>query len=211
MVRVLLPLVDGFEEIEAVTVIDILRRAEIEVVVAALGEIWVTGSHGIVLKADTGLGDLLNACGGSLAADCQQLAKQFDGLVLPGGPGTATLQADGQVGELVRAFADQNRWLAAICAAPMVLAQQGILQQKAATSYFSREVYQQARAGQITLNVVTGPIADYQLDPVVVDGNVITSRGAGTAVAFALALVQAWLGESRALAIAQSIHAPWPI
>ena len=150
MKRVLVPLAEGFEELEAVTIIDILRRAHIEVVVASLAESPVTGSHGIRLAADT-----------PLAALAEQ---DFDMIALPGGmPGADHLKKDPRIAELVRRLHDRGRPVAAICAAPMVLAAAGLLDGRRATSYpgFLKD------AGGAT--VVP--------DAVVVDRGVITSRG----------------------------------
>jgi 4-methyl-5(b-hydroxyethyl)-thiazole monophosphate biosynthesis len=204
MVKVLIPLVNGFEEIEAVSIIDILRRAQVEVVVAGVEQGSITGSHHITVDPDVSLSDLWTD-----EDAANQLVDRFDALVLPGGPGTRTLQTDPRVGQLIQAFTQQHRWVAAICAAPMVLAQQGILANKAATSYYSPQAYQQASAGTILLPLATGPIGHYRTDPVVVDGQIITSRGAGTAVEFALQLVANLVNPSLADQIATAIHSSW--
>jgi 4-methyl-5(b-hydroxyethyl)-thiazole monophosphate biosynthesis len=163
MKRVLVPLAEGFEELEAVTIIDILRRARVEVVVASLEGGTVTGSHGIRLAADT-----------PLAALAEQ---DFDMIVLPGGmPGADRLKKDPRIAEIVRSLHAKGRPVAAICAAPMVLAAAGVLDGKRATS-FPGFLADAART------TVTG-------DAVVVDGGVITSRGPGTALDFALTLVE---------------------
>ncbi len=174
MKRVLVPLAEGFEELEAVTIIDILRRAGIEVVVASLASNPVIGAHGIRLAADT-----------PLAALAEQ---DFDMIALPGGmPGADHLKNDPRIGGLVRRLHAAGRPVAAICAAPMVLAAAGVLDGRRATSYpgFLED------AGGAT---VVG-------DAVVVDGGVITSRGPGTALDFALALVEALEGRGAREAI----------
>lgn len=199
---VLLPLVDGFEEIEAVSIIDILRRAEIQVTVAGIGSRRVTGSHQITVETDTTLEDLWQE-------GIPALVDRYQALVLPGGPGTRLLQADERIGQLVQAFFQAERGVGALCAAPMILAQAGILAQKKATSYYSPEAYEKAITGQSPLPVAVGSIGLYAVDPVVVDGRVITSRGAGTAVEFALQLVAEWVGVDRAKAIASGIHSTW--
>ncbi len=163
MKRVLVPLAEGFEELEAVTIIDVLRRAGIDVVVASLAGSPVTGSHGIRLAADT-----------PLAALAEQ---DFDMIALPGGmPGADHLRKDARIAAIVRRLHGAGRPVAAICAAPMVLAAAGVLDGRRATSFpgFLDD------AGGTT---VTG-------EAVVVDRGVITSRGPGTALDFALALVE---------------------
>jgi 4-methyl-5(b-hydroxyethyl)-thiazole monophosphate biosynthesis len=168
MKRVLVPLAEGFEELEAVTIVDILRRAGIEVVIASLAGSPVTGSHGIRLAADT-----------PLAALAEQ---EFDMIALPGGmPGAEHLKKDPRIGEIVRRLHDQGRPVAAICAAPMVLAAAGVLDGRRATSYPG---FLEGAAK----STVVG-------DAVVVDQGVITSRGPGTALDFALALVEQLAGR----------------
>lgn len=162
MKRVLVPLAEGFEELEAVTIIDIVRRAGIEVVVAALSGNPVTGSHGIALAADA----TLDAVTG----------QQFDLIALPGGmPGAANLLGDSRVGGMIRRQHEQGGHVAAICAAPMVLAAAGVLEGRRATCFpgFLDRV--------VDLTLVDAPV--------VVDDRVITSRGPGTAIDFALELV----------------------
>ena len=162
MKRMLVPLAEGFEELEAVTIIDMLRRADIEVVVAALAGRLVTGSHGIALSADATLDEVSG--------------QDFDMIALPGGmPGAANLMDDLRVAGIVRRLHNDGRHVAAICAAPMVLAAAGVLGNRRATSFPG------------FLDRSTGlTLVD---DPVVIDGRVITSRGPGTALDFALELV----------------------
>lgn len=162
MKRVLVPLAEGFEELEAVTIIDMLRRAGIEVVVAALARNPVTGAHGIALSADTRLADVST--------------QDFDLIALPGGmPGAANLRDDPRIGGIIRRLHEDGRHVAAICAAPMVLQAAGVLKGRRATAFPG----------------VLDEAADLKLvdEPVVVDGRVITSRGPGTALDFALELV----------------------
>src|SRR5262245_41156308 len=174
MKRVLVPLAEGFEELEAVTIIDILRRAHFEVVVASLGGSPVTGSHGIQVAADTPLAALTG--------------QDFDLVALPGGmPGAERLKKDPLVTDLVRRMHDKGRPVAAICAAPMVLAAAGALDGRRATSF-------------------PGFLADAERtevvgDAVVVDRGVITSRGPGTALDFALTLVETLEGTAARRAI----------
>jgi len=178
--NVLMPLAEGFEEIEAVVVIDVLRRAGVAVTTAAIGhERIVTASRGVVLVAETvweGL-DL----------------EAFDALVLPGGgPGTERLRADDRILEAVRAFDAAGKIVAAICAAPTVLAAAGILDGRAATCYPGCE---KALAG--ARHTAKGPV--------VADGNVITSQGPGTSFAFALALVERLAGKAVAADVASGL------
>lgn len=177
--RVLVPLAEGFEEIEFATIVDVLRRAELTVTVASLLPGPVRGAHGVTVLAD---------------ADWSSIdVGEFDALVLPGGqPGTRNLAADARVLDAVRSFAASERPVAAICAAPMVLHAAGILAGRAATAYPS------VRGSLVGVRVV--------LDRAVVrDGGVTTSPGAGTAMEFALDLVAQWAGRARAEELARSM------
>ena len=169
MKQVLVPLAEGFEEIEAVTIIDTLRRGGIQVTVAALDTLTVTGSHAIVVQAD------------ALLTDVHQ--RHFDAVVLPGGiPGAIHLKESAHVIDLVRRMNRNQQWVCAICAAPTVLEEAGVSKGRRATSHPSFQ------------NQMTS--ARYQEDPVVVDGNVITSRGPGTALSFSLEVVRQLTNES---------------
>ncbi len=172
-------LADGFEEIEGLTVVDLLRRAEIEVsTVSITGSKTIHGAHGIDVLADK-LFEETNF-------------EEQDMLVLPGGmPGTLNLGAhEGVKEELAKAFAT-GKFLAAICAAPSVLGKYGFLIGKKATSYPGFEA---KLAG-----------AECVLDAVVVDGNIITSRGMGTAIPFSLALIEQLLDAKTANKIGKAI------
>jgi 4-methyl-5(b-hydroxyethyl)-thiazole monophosphate biosynthesis len=170
MKSVLVPLAQGCEEIEAVTVIDILRRAGVEVVSAGLDAHSVRASRGVVLIPDTTLDEALK--------------RDYDMVVLPGGqPGTNNLKADARIISLVQRMAQQGKQVAAICAAPAVLAQANLLDGKRATAY------------PATLDAF--PNVQQQAAAVVADGNLITSRGPGTAMDFALALVERLAGAAR--------------
>ena len=185
MARVLVPIADGFEEIEAVTTIDILRRADVEVVVAGLVPGPVTGSHGIAIRPDCSLDDALE--------------DEYDLVALPGGlPGADNLQGDERVMALVRRMFDEGRYTAAICAAPKVLAAAGVLDGRRATSY------------QGFLDPTLTPGLRISPEAVVQDGTVITSRGPGTAMDFALALVENLTGPSRREAIEAALQRPGP-
>jgi protein deglycase len=160
-------LADGFEEVEAVTVIDLLRRAEVKVTILGLDGVEVRGAHDMWVRAD----QMFRGYG-----------EPFDALVLPGGgPGTKRLAASAELLELVRRSHEQGLLCAAICAAPTVLAKAGILNCKKAVCYPGCE---DKMADAVVLE-----------DAVVVDGNIITSRAAGTAIPFALELISALAGE----------------
>ncbi len=175
--RAVVVLADGFEETEAITIVDLLRRGEIEVIVAGLHDTRVGGAHQIVVQADTTL---------------QQAPREFDAIVLPGGqPGTTNLGNDESLLRLVRQTCDQGRLCAAICAAPSVLGKAGILDQKAATCYPGFE------------SQLHGAVLS--TDPVVVDGNIVTSRGVGTAIPFALELIASLVDRSTAASVAEKI------
>ena len=172
MARVLVPLANGCEELEAVTLIDLLRRAGIEVVVAGLGAGPVTASRGVVLLPDCTLDEVLD--------------EDFDMLVLPGGlPGADHLDADPRVHGLLQRMAQQGRYTAAICAAPKVLLNAGLLEGRRATAYPG--VIDDAMGGRGT----------YLADSVVTDGRIVTSRGPGTAMDFALTLIERLLGADK--------------
>ena len=172
MASVLVPLADGFEEIEAVTVVDLLRRADIEVVVAGLGPGPVAGSHGISVQTDTDLADALE--------------RDYDMVVLPGGlPGADHLEADARLRELLVEMARSERFTAAICAAPKVLAAAGLLDGRTATSF----------PGFLSSSSTPGLTVSEA--PVVVDGKIITSRGPGTAMDFALTLIETLCGPEK--------------
>ncbi len=172
MQRILVPLGHGFEEIEAVAIIDVLRRAELDVVVGALEPGPVEGGHGIRLLADATL-DELDLDG-------------FTAVVLPGGLGGAQrLRADERVLGLVRRLAAEGRTTAAICAAPLVLQAAGVVGEAAITSHPS----------------VRGELAglDLREGPRVIDsGSIVTSQGPGTVLEFALDLVARWRGPELA-------------
>lgn len=160
---------DGCEEIEGLTVVDMLRRAKIDVAgISITGSREVHGSHDITFMADMTYEE----------ADLDT----FDGVVLPGGvPGTPNLGAHDGVVSTVKKFAEEGKLVAAICAAPSVLGQNGILQGKRATCHPGWE------------DKLTGAVVSEE--SAVTDGNVITSRGMGTAVDFSLAIIQSLADE----------------
>ena len=168
MPTVLVPLAQGCEEIEAITVIDILRRAGITVLSAGLDTQPVRASRGTVLIPDTTLDAALE--------------QSYDMLVLPGGqPGSNNLKADARILTLLHSMARQDKYIAAICAAPSVLATAGLLDGKHATSF----------PGALD----AFPKVLQEAEAVVEDGKIITSRGPGTAMEFALTLVERLAGK----------------
>lgn len=173
-------LADGFEDIEALTVVDLLRRAKIPVTTVAIGaERQVETSHGITLFAD------------ALFSDCDFSNAAL--LVLPGGqPGTTNLGNFAPLTELLTDFAAEGRRIAAICAAPSVLNKLGILEGKRATSYPA-------------VQPAMDRVGSYETDSVVVDGFVTTSRGLGTAIDFSLSLIAQLRSQEEADAIAKSV------
>jgi 4-methyl-5(b-hydroxyethyl)-thiazole monophosphate biosynthesis len=174
---VILP--EGFEEMEAVAPVDLLRRAGVEVTVAALADsIHVTGRNAITIHANTPL----SAVGDRL----------FDLLFLPGGPGVKHLRDDPRVRSIVLAHHAADRWLAAICAAPTVLHDAGLLFGRRYTAHFSIAHELSANLGD---------------ERVVADGRILTSRGAGTACEFGLFLVEKLISPEKAREIAAAICA----
>jgi protein deglycase len=172
MATVLVPLAQGCEELEAVTIIDLLRRAGITVITAGLDNQPVKASRGTVLIPDTTLDAVM--------------AQEFDMIVLPGGlPGADHLNNDERIHSLLKQMAEANKYTAAICAAPKVLASAGLLNGKHATSY----------PGSIDEAGLQDVV--YEEKPVVIDGKVITSRGPGTAMDFALTLIEQLSGKAR--------------
>jgi protein deglycase len=176
---VLVPLAEGFEEIEVVSPVDVLRRAGALVTLAALADgIHVTGRNGITLHADTTLS----------ASE----ASRFDCILLPGGPGVARLRSDPRLIGLLRRQNEGGGWVAAICAAPVVLKDAGILGGRRYTAHFS------------VAPELPGALMD---ERVVADGRLITSRGAGTALEFGLALVSSLFSDEKSAEVARSISA----
>lgn len=185
--KVLVPLADGFEEIEAVSIIDVLRRADLEVVVAGLVGRDVTGSHGLMLRADVVLRDFQRGALGD-----------FDGMVLPGGmPGASSLRDDAAVIAGLVELAAAGKLVAAICAAPIALAKAGLLDGIRATAYPAFR--DQLGGAEVVHN-----------QGVVVSGKVVTSAGPGTAIDFSLQLVAMLAGADVARRIAAEMLCPEP-
>lgn len=182
MSKVLIPLADGCEEIEAVTVIDILRRAGVEVIVAGLSAQQIKCSRGTVIMPDVLLDGVLN--------------EPFDMIVLPGGmPGAEHLKNDKRIISLMQNMAGANKYVAAICAAPMALHAADLLAHRTATSFPG------------VLDKLPGSHR-YSTQAVVVDGNIVTSRGPGTAMDFALTLVELLCGAEKRKEIESPLQRP---
>jgi 4-methyl-5(b-hydroxyethyl)-thiazole monophosphate biosynthesis len=189
--RVIVFLADGFEEVEAVTPIDYLRRAGLELTAAAVGKNRVvTGAHGIAVYADVTLGEL--------AEQGRAGAGFWDAVLLPGGmPGASNIAASKEAGAFLKEMAAAGKWVNAICASPaVVLAPLGLLDGKRCTCYPGMEK-QAAGAGG------AGP--RWSGDKVAVDGNVITSRGPGTAAYWAVEIISRLLGPGEGEKIARAV------
>ena len=180
MKKAIILLAEGFEEIEALTVVDVLRRADVVCDMVALGDTEVTGSHGIVVKCDRSILD------GEL--------NQYDGIILPGGqPGSDNLREDVRVIELVKDYFATGKLVAAICAAPIVLAKAGILSGRASTCYPGYE-------GQLDHNN-----AILKEDLVVIDENIITSRGPATALEFSYEILKYFEENEKAASLREGM------
>ena len=178
MKKVLVPLAEGFEEIEAVTIIDVLRRAGIEVTVAGLTAGEIKGAHGIKIATDTPLEAVKD--------------KDFEMIVLPGGmPGVDNLRKDARVISLVKKMKEKNKPIGAICAAPLVLRDAGLTSGLRLTCYpgFDAQI----------------PGGKFAKERVVTDGNILTSKGPGTALEFALAIVELLENKSKAASLSEAL------
>lgn len=173
MKKVLVPFADGFEEIEAITIVDVLRRAGVEVITASItNKQEVTGSHDIKVKVDKLFSELES--------------ETFDMIVLPGGmPGSANLNQHEGLKKMILKQKNQDKYIGAICAAPLVIGNMGLLSGVKATCYPGFEKY------------LVG--ADISNDGVVIDNKIVTGRGAGYAMAFALKLVELLTSEDMAI------------
>jgi 4-methyl-5(b-hydroxyethyl)-thiazole monophosphate biosynthesis len=178
MPRVVVILADGFEEVEAMAIVDVLRRADIDTVTAGLHEGTVVSARKVKVIPDTVIDKVRS--------------DDFDMIVLPGGqPGSDNLNADNRVKELLKGFSQKGKLTGAICAAPFVLANAGVLQGKHATSFPSYK----DRLGDVI----------YEEKTVVEDGNILTSRGPGTALSFGLAIVARLLSKEKAQKIREAM------
>lgn len=179
MNKVFIFLAEGFEEIEGLTVVDLLRRAKIDVKMISISNtLEVTGGHGIQVTAD----EIFE----------KQDFSDAEMMVLPGGmPGTLNLGGHDRLKELLEMSYEDGKQIAAICAAPSVLGDMGILKGKKATCYPGFE--ERLTGAHTTLNEVEK------------DGNIMTSRGLGTAIPFALALIEHFQGKTEAEKIGNSI------
>lgn len=178
--KILVLLAEGFEEIEALTVVDYLRRLDVTVdTVSTTGDKEVVGAHRIPVIADV------------LFEDLKDL-ENYDGLVLPGGlPGATNLRDDKRVIELTQDFNNREKLVAAICAAPIVLEEAGVIEGKNMTSYPGFEE-----------NLKSG---NYKEEKVVIDGNILTSRGPALAVNFAIEIARYLLGDEKAEELKEDI------
>lgn len=177
--RVLCLVAEGVEELELVAPVDVLRRAGAEVILVAVGpSVDITGRNGITLVADARLDDVL--------------AGTFDLLLIPGGPAVAALRADGRAASLAGSFIAEGKPVGAICAAPLVLKDAGLLEGARFTAHAS----------------VAADLPGAQTgERLIEDGLIITSRGAGTALEFGLALVDVLFGQETEDAVARAIMA----
>lgn len=165
-------LADGFEEVEALSVVDILRRAKIDIDTVSVSDtLDVTSAREITVKADKLFVSM----------------DRYDMIILPGGAGAWKLREDNKVIKLVQDYNKKGKLISAICAAPMVLGKAGIVKGKKVTSYPGEEIQSYLKD------------AKYLEDPVVVDGNLTTSRGPSTAFAFAYTLVDRLGGDANKL------------
>lgn len=178
--QIIVPLAEGFEEIEAVSIIDTLRRGGIETVTASLHNPIVTGSHRIPVTADTVLHD----------------DENFGGIVLPGGmPGSSNLKKDPRIIKLIQKIHQSGGITAAICAAPIALAEAGVLEGKSYTCYPGYE--DEIKKGRFTS------------EPVTVDGRIVTGKGAACAIPFALKIVEILKGRGAAEKLKEQMMAFW--
>ncbi|NLM19443.1 MAG: DJ-1/PfpI family protein [Clostridiaceae bacterium] len=176
---------DGFEEIEALSVVDYLRRANIEITMVSIkNSVDVIGAHEIELK-----------CNGLLSELKAEIAKDYDGIVLPGGlPGAEYLRDSDAVIELTKQMSENDKIVAAICAAPIVLERAGLTKGNKGTSYPGFDIQLSFR--------------EYKEDIVVQDGNLITARGPATAIYFALKIIEVLCGKDTSDQIAEDLLVP---
>jgi 4-methyl-5(b-hydroxyethyl)-thiazole monophosphate biosynthesis len=176
--KVMVPFAEGFEEVEALTIVDVLRRAGIQVDTVGLISSVINSAHGIRIMVDKRLSEVTQT--------------DYDAIILPGGnPGYINLGRSAQLIEMIKKFNSQNKVIGAICGAPSILAKEGLLDNKKATIYPGNE-----------------KVLAYPRDkPVVIDGNIITSQGPGTAMEFAIKIVEKLLGLDKAQKLRQELVA----
>jgi 4-methyl-5(b-hydroxyethyl)-thiazole monophosphate biosynthesis len=176
--KLFVPLADGFEDIEALSIIDILRRADVAVDTVGVPGNMITSKSGVRLMVDRKLGEIK--------------AEDYSGVILPGGGnGVENLSRSASLMDIITKLNDKGKMVAAICAAPSILAKIGILEERRATIYPGLE----------------RELPKPREDKVVVDGNIITSQGPGTAIDFSLKLVETLKGQSKAEQIRKSLLA----
>ena len=171
-------LASGFEETEAIATVDTIRRAEIDITTVGIGGKFITGNHGITVVADI--------TEDSLSTD------NMTGIILPGGiPGTLNLEKSETVQKCIKIAAEKDLIIAAICAAPSILGNLGLLEGKKAVCFDGYEVFLKG--------------AEIPNDRVVADGNIITGRAVGTAIEFGLEIARAIVGDKKTDAIGKSM------
>jgi len=176
--KVMVPLANGFEEIEALTIVDVLRRAGIQAETIGIVGSVIEGAHGVRVMVDKRINEIV--------------PDEYDAIVLPGGsPGYKNLGRSNRLIEILKNFNNKNKLIGAICGSPSILAKEGLLDNKKATIYPGNE-----------------KLLAYPRDkPVVVDGNIITSQGPGTAIEFALKIVEILLDQHTAQNLRQRLVA----
>lgn len=173
-------LANGFEELEALAPVDILRRAGVSVCTVGVGSDMITSSHGVTVKTD-------------ITADCIKLNETLEMIVLPGGlPGADNLENCPEVQATIDFCAENNRYVAAICAAPKILGHKGLMSGRYCTCFPGYE------------SDMKGAIANGQ--SVVIDGSFITAKGAGVSLQFGLKLAEVLAGKEKAAALASSLQ-----
>jgi 4-methyl-5(b-hydroxyethyl)-thiazole monophosphate biosynthesis len=174
--KIMVPFAEGFEEIEALTITDVLRRAGIDVDMVGVPGRVITGAHGVRVMINKLLSEVK--------------ADDYDGIVLPGGnPGYINLGRSTSLIEMLKKFNSEGKLVAAICASPVILAKAGLLDNKKATIYPGME------------NEIPYPRGER----VIIDDNIITSQGPGTAMEFALKIVEKLLGSKKALSLKKEL------
>ena len=176
MHKILVPLAEGFEEIEAITIVDVLRRAGMKVITAGIPGSIIVGSHNVRVTTDKKIDDIS--------------PDEYDAVILPGGyPGYVNMGKTQKVISMVTSFSQENKLIGAICAAPTILAKIGLLEERKATVYPGMEKEIPYPRG----------------DKVVVDGNIVTSQGPGTAIPFSLKIIEILEGKDKAKAVKKEL------